>query len=915
MKKNLKSCVEIPVVGEARCLLDMNRYDRIEQSGLIADTKHNRSAHMTAGWRFADRERVCIPLGKVDLSPYRYLTFSVFSVKGAGGSFCLQFDTDAKGVGENAYRCVLSLVRDGWNDFRIELPFLMTVGEPMGLENVASITLDHVSGGQVNSSDTVLYFDNFFVWDTAAPPLYAKEPELKGAAVFARNGNYALVNRLRVLNSLDGTSAKPFEKDGKLWVPLAPVAAGIAHAAVADNLAMTLSFTYRRRKYAFSANSDQMKIDENTEALGFRPIEKNGTLFFPIEFVRDFFRWRQIYTDQMGLIVLSNRKNVFDRVRDEETLWRLAADLTFHRPSATEVMGDVRRSFPNPSRGRLLLSFDDWSKLRKKVKEDPAVASLVDALTARYGVGTDAYEKQPICAEDVTVETLQASSDALIAFALLFRVRGDKKYAERAALEAEGLASLESWQIGASMQSVGVVALAMALGYDWCQHVWSEGRKALLERAMLRRAMRPALDAYDGKGNMWRKGGTVGAVVDTGMLALALTLTYVYPETALKLVDRSLREVETCFAAYAPDGGFSEGLAAWETHTRALGLFVSMLNRACGCDYGFSSAPGFAATAYFPIFCETENGAWNYHNCAAQKVDTSILSMLGALTDDETLLWMRRRELQSEKKQVQPWDILFYQPIEEEENPTLPLDAVYRKAGLAVMRSDWSENALFVGLHGGNNRTPNGDLDAGAVILDCDGERFFSETGGNLVLPELLRRRAEGQNTFVIDPTSSSLPDQNPGAIASLTAMRSSNDCAFAQVDMAQTNDAILRAKRGVLLTAQRSVAVIQDEIVLQNEGEYVMHLWTEADVKLNKSGRMAKLTRGGKTLVCRLCGVGSPAKFTCTPYGESGFTCLEVRVPVKERLRIALVCRMLGEGETGSEKYYTVTPMHRWGE
>ena len=132
---------------------------------------------------------------------------------------------------------------------------------------------------------------------------------------------------------------------------------------------------------------------------------------------------------------------------------------------------------------------------------------------------------------------------------------------------------------------------------------------------------------------------------------------------------------------------------------------------------------------------------------------------------------------------------------------------------------------------------------------------------------------------------------------------------------MSSTNDRILRGKRGVLLTNKRSVAVIQDELVLDAPGVAVWSVWTEAEVELNKSGRTAKLTRNGKTMVCRLCGVGSPARFEAQTYPESGFTKISVKVEVKERLRMAVVCRMPGEGETGNEKVYDIVPMSKWDE
>ena len=199
MKKNLKSCVEIFEESTPRCLLDMNHYQRLESSGLSPDLRHNRSSHMTAAWRFADRQRVSISMGGADLSAYRYLTFSVFAAQGEGGSFSLMFDSDPKGAGENGYELTLEILHNGWNDYRVELPFMRAVGEPAGWERIGSLCFDHVFGGQENRRETVLYIDNLYVWEGIAPPLYCKMPELKGAAVFSKSGRYALVDRKRTV--------------------------------------------------------------------------------------------------------------------------------------------------------------------------------------------------------------------------------------------------------------------------------------------------------------------------------------------------------------------------------------------------------------------------------------------------------------------------------------------------------------------------------------------------------------------------------------------------------------------------------------------------------------------------------------------------------------------------------------------
>lgn len=911
MKKNLKGCVELIHASEPHVLVDMNQIDMIERAGLTPDLAHRKSAHATAKWHFEALPRAVFATGGVDLTGYRYLTLSVFAIAGVGGSFSLMFDSDASGEGKRGYEVTLPIARDGWNAYRVELPFLRAVGEPLGWDKIESICFDCVAGGQANHADTKLYLDNLFVWEETAPPLYASMPELKGAAVFSRTGNFSIVDRKRISNTPDGSIAKPFERDGVLWLPMATVAAGIAHSAVVDTIAKTLSFTYRRKKYVFSADSAHMTVNGVSEPIGFTPIAVEGTLFFPCEFVRSFFRWRQTFIDPMGLVVLSNRKSIFEIRRDEGVIWQLIADTTFLRPDGERVLADLHRNFPNPARGRLLASFDELMLLRKNAKVDAQLGDYVERLKANFGVKTEAFAKPPVAA-DADLVAMTEASEAILSFAMLYRVTGEKQYAERVAAECEALAAIENW---GSPAQIARIAFGVTVGYDWCRHIWSEGRKAQIERGLLRSAMRPCLAAYDGAGRMWRSGSADAAEVNCSMLALSLAMADVYPQTAYKLADRSVRNIEPCFASFAPDGGSAESVSAWEKTARALALTVAMLRRACGSDYGLGSAPGFASAALFAIHAETASGSWNYHDSAVHSVDTSILFRLSAESKNPVPAWMRRQQILSGKKQVHPFDILFYTPVDDAMTPYLPLDAVYRRAGLAMMRSGWDTEANFVGLHGGRNHEHRGDLDAGSTVLEMGGVRFFEETGGEETLPMLLRRRAAGQNTFAVEPADEPAPDQNPDAIARFVEMRSAPERAYAVVDMASTSDLILRGKRGVMLTDGRRVAVIQDELTLEREAEVVWQFWTKAEVKLNASGRVATLKKDGKTLACRICGIGSPVRFEAKVIEGSSMTCLEVRANGKNKLRVAFVCRLLAEGESAASRVYEVAPISRWSE
>ena len=921
MKKNLRSMIESWQESPAQILVDMNQYDLIESTGMKPDLSHKKSAHMSAAWRLRDLNRVVIPMGGSDLSGVRYLTFSVCAAGAAGASFRLVFSNSQTGENIGGYEATVCIAKDGWNDYRFEIPFMHSTGKCSGWNDIGSIIFEALNVPTEGRSP-VLYFDSFYVYASEIAPVFAKMPELKGAAVFSKTGNFSIVDRKRIPNSIDDSEAKPFEEDGVLWLPMAPVAAGIAFSCVVDNRALTLSFTYRRKKYAFCANSNRVTVDGVESELGFFPRERGGTLFFPADYVREFFRWRQIFVDGMGLVILSNRKNIFQSGRDSAILWQLVAATTFCRPEADRVLGDMRRRF-SASRGRLLLSHDELMQLRRKAKEDPELGEYLKRLKKQYDAKMG---DEPIAvAQQRTMQQLanelNDSAEKIFAWSTLYRVTGNKKYCDRAALECEALAAFNDWNSG-MMSSVGAVSFAVAICYDWCHHVWSEGRKAIIERAMLRNGMRVGLECYDGKRYMWIDGGTAAAVVNAGMLAMALALADIYPETSLKLINRILRNVESCFASYAPDGGYSEGVGAWEKSSRALVLTVAMLQKACGNDYGFASAPGFAATGYFGIATETAIGMWNFHNSAACPTETSILSWMSTQYDNPTYAIVRRQQIVNNGKCVTPLDILFYTPVDESLVPVLPQDTFYRRAGLAIMRSGWGKEDTFVGLHGGANDEVNGDLDAGSIILDMAGVRFFAETGGIETLPLMLRRRAAGQNTIVVNPTAEPAPDQAPHANAKIVEMKGREDCIYAVVDMTSTNKDILRGKRGVMLTDNRQTVVIQDELVLSAPGEILWTVYTPAEVEILNGGKVAKLTVRDKVLKCQIGGFGK-AKFECEKVEESNvpfdsalsLTRLYIKADVKDRLRLSVAAKVIPDGEDFDQKLYEVAPISAWGE
>ena len=118
MKKNLRNCIEQPMPGERLDLLNPGDPGVAQAAGLLPDVNHAK----TALWRFAEVKRVRFALKSQAFSAFRFFTFSVWAAGGAGGTFLLRLESDQTPGGESGYTCLLPVTRNGWNDYRIELP-------------------------------------------------------------------------------------------------------------------------------------------------------------------------------------------------------------------------------------------------------------------------------------------------------------------------------------------------------------------------------------------------------------------------------------------------------------------------------------------------------------------------------------------------------------------------------------------------------------------------------------------------------------------------------------------------------------------------------------------------------------------------------------------------------------------------
>ena len=193
------------------------------------------------------------------------------------------------------------------------------------------------------------------------------------------------------------------------------------------------------------------------------------------------------------------------------------------------------------------------------------------------------------------------------------------------------------------------------------------------------------------------------------------------------------------------------------------------------------------------------------------------------------------------------------------------------------------------------------------------GERFFTETNGYEDLPTEIRTHGMSKNTVVLCSAESNEPDQDLDAVAEIIEARSTRSCAYAIVDMTATNDLILRGKRGILLSENRSLAVVQDELTLTDLANVIWNAYTPAKV-ISASARTLVLELNGKRLLCKLSGAGN-GRFTVTPVEGTDLKRITVQATANGKFRMAVACRLLADGESRSQKLYDLRPMSTWNQ
>ncbi len=407
------------------------------------------------------------------------------------------------------------------------------------------------------------------------------------------------------------------------------------------------------------------------------------------------------------------------------------------------------------------------------------------------------------------------------------------------------------------------------------------------------------------------------------------------------VLSRSLTDIRPAISLFAPNGAYSEGLGYWGFANQYYQYELYSLKTATGTDFGYSDAPGLRKTAEFLLATTGAVSNFNYHDSsrATASVPAQILAWAKHF-DNPSDAQFRRKLILESRCSVQ--DFLYYDmsfaASQESKSET---DSLFKEIGVFTTRSGFEKDDIWVGFHAddpipGSSHAHN---DSGSFVLDASGQNFFLDLGPDDYNLEkysggIYRTRAEGHNTFVINPKAEKYSDgtvnfydQCYGAEATIDQCVMKDRGAFAISNLSEVYTAdVISAWRGVKLDDDRSTVTVQDEIVMREPSDYYWFAHTEAEIDIDENNpKKAVLTLNGAKLYAQIVtesetnnvgfSVMDAVPFETSPEVEGqnpneGIKKLTIHLENCESVNMAVV---FSEYNSESNLSYSFIPLEEW--
>lgn len=515
----------------------------------------------------------------------------------------------------------------------------------------------------------------------------------------------------------------------------------------------------------------------------------------------------------------------------------------------------------------------------------------IDNADALVSMAEFAPMKYVLDEEDSILPISREVINRVVILANAYRITGNKAYAERAWQELENVCSYPDW-CTSHFLATAEMALAVSIGYDWLFDYLSDGQKDLLAQKVFDYAITPALSKnYIKNWFTWSKNNW-NSICYSGIGVACMCFASYYPDEACEFLSMCYKNMPIAFQYFTPNGVYVEGPGYYESGMNAIVNFVATSRNFFGTDFGMSEIDGFEQLGEFAVNITTPTGVFNFGDNEnrpgyspalhwfADAFDNSLISVyemqdipkryvpnVSQSTErngsgrNYTLcnLWYNRCDADIEK-------------ASENFGKSVYLKSDYGQEIVAVRSAFLDKNAIYAGIKGGYNYTNHGDLDVGTFVYEALGERWAEELGrGSYDAPNYFVnlpaggrwknycKRAEGQNTLVINPKMSA-DDQYPLATGHFTSYSCNESGTVCTLDMSECYcmNGVIKAERTFNINSDCSEFTLTDDVVCAVPSEIYWFMHTKAQIDISEDGKTAILTKNGKKVKVSLSGDGS---------------------------------------------------------
>jgi len=469
---------------------------------------------------------------------------------------------------------------------------------------------------------------------------------------------------------------------------------------------------------------------------------------------------------------------------------------------------------------------------------------------------------------------IHSFSSQVPALVMMYKLTGNKTYADRCYAQLEVMASYPDWGADRHFLDTGISGFDIALAYDGLYDYLSEQQKTILRNAALKNLFLPAQKQM-AENKFWHRSTNNWNGICNGGVIMAALAMYESDEALMSsLVATAANSLPLYIHEFEPDGQSVEGLSYWGYGLMYTTIAMESMQRVLGTTFNLDNTNGFRKTGWFPKYASGPVSSLNLGDDNIKNTKSGSFFWFAKRFNDAALAQFQY-DLCLQHKGVSWMDMLYYNPgqIDHSAKPKdFPTEIYIHGIELMSLRDSWNDDALFISFHGGKNNRSHGHLDAGSFDIQAEGEvwangdlgsdnytfpGYFSNTTvpayfdnpGPQTEPgrfHFYRLRAEGTNSLVFNP--STCPDQyEKGEAKPINQVTGANESSYT-IDLSDCYQRDVKSySREILLNKTSKVMSVIDNFKTKRASVVWWGMHTKAVIKVFPGGKSAELGIGGK--------------------------------------------------------------------